>query len=128
MSTILKAFCPVCQTTIDVPYVLVGATVPCPSCSNRVVPQVALGTSYPETGYQMTFSDFSQLLTNKDSASSVADLLFAWYGHTAVTTGEGTLVKSREGEIVDLVELHQQVQQDSAKQLAVYRAAMALWR
>ncbi len=110
------------------PYILLGAATSCPSCGKRVVPQVPVGTSYPKTDYQITFADFQQLVTTEAYRSSVGGLLLEWYGYRIVGAGDSSAVLSREGENVDLVELHQQIQGDSVKQRALYGAAMALWR
>lgn len=128
MKPTVEAVCPLCGARINVPYVLLGAVTACPSCGETAVPHVAVGTSYPRTDYQITFSDFQQLVTTKAYRSSVGELFLEWYGYRIVGDGDSTAVLSRVGENVDLLELHQQIQGDSLKQRALYQVAMALWR
>ena len=124
----VEVLCPACGTRIDVPYILLGTVTSCPSCGKRVVARVSTGTTYPSTGYQITFADFQQLVTNKAYKASAGDLLFEWYGYRIVGSGDSSSVLSREGENVDLIKLHRQIQGDSVKQSVLYRVAMALWR
>lgn len=124
----IKARCPVCGGAFEVPYILLGAPTVCPFCGETVVPEIPVGTVYPRTEYELPFRDFQQLLSERAYKSAIGELLARWFDYAIGGEGEATVVCSRAGEAVDLVELHRQIQEDSAKQHEVYKAAMALWR
>jgi hypothetical protein len=43
----------------------------CPSCGQTVVPQVPVGTVLPDTGCQMTYMDFRQLLGSRNERVAI---------------------------------------------------------
>lgn len=128
MSPTVHARCPACGEMLEVPYILLGAAMVCTSCGRTVVPEVPVGTVYPRTEYAITFRDFQQLVGGSDYGPAIGELLALWFGYEIGGEGEASVVRSRRGEPVDLVELHRRIQADSAKQQEIYRAAMALWR
>jgi hypothetical protein len=117
-----------CHSGFDILFIQLGAPIPCTFCGQKIVPKMVAGTAYPNTGYQITFADFEQLLTDHRYRPSVAELLSQWYGYEVAPDGESISVRSKEGAPIDLVWLHRRIQRDSAKQHTLYKAAMALWR
>ena len=128
MSGNVKVVCPVCRKEFEVSYVLLGAPISCPGCGETIVPVVPVGAVYPRTEYEMTFSDFRQLVTARAYRSAVAQLVADWFDYELKDYGESTIVKSRDGETLGLLEVHRNIQEDSARQRELYRTAMALWR
>jgi RNA polymerase subunit RPABC4/transcription elongation factor Spt4 len=128
MISTVENHCPRCGASVDVPYILLGATATCPSCGQHVVTQVAVGASYPNTRFEMTFADFEQLVRHSARGSHVDKLLSEWYGHRLVTDGNSSAIVSHGGEVVDLLDLHKEIQGDPLRQRALYRTAMAVWR
>lgn len=124
----IQACCPACGGMVEIPYILLGAPIVCPSCGKTAVPEVPVGTVYPRTEYEITFRDFQQLLSNSSYRPSIGELLVRWFDYEVRVKGETAVVRSRRGQAVDLLELHPQIQEDSAKQHAIYKTAMAFWR
>ncbi len=117
-----------CHGGFDIPFIQLGAPIYCTSCGQKIVPKMTAGATYSNTGYQITFADFQQLLTNHRYRPSVAELLSQWYGYEVAPDEESFSVRSKEGAPIDLEWLHRRIQVDSAKQHTLYQAAMALWR
>lgn len=128
MSRYVKAVCPICRTDLKVPFVLLGAPMSCASCGKSIVPAVPVGTIYPRTGYEITFGDFQLLVTTRAYRSAVAKLLARWFDCEIMGDGDATIVRSHQGESLNLVSLHRKIQEDATKQRELYGTAMALWR
>ncbi len=117
-----------CEHRFEIPYILLGAPISCPSCGKEVVPKMSTGTTYPDTAYQVTFADFELLLTNHRYRPSISRLLSRWFGYEIVANGESVSVRSEQGDEINLLWLHRRIQGDTVKQHELYQAAMALWR
>jgi hypothetical protein len=124
----MHTVCQNCAASLDTPYVLLGAATVCPSCGERTIPQVPVGTYYPSTGYEITFADFQRLLSDSDYRLSVAPLLRQWFGYELEVSGDGVRIRSRDGQEIDPLSLHQSIQEDSSQQYTLYQTAMSLWR
>lgn len=124
----MHTVCQNCGASLDTPYVLLGAAAECPSCGERTVPRVPVGTFYPERGYEISFADFRRLLSDPDYRPSVAPLLRRWFGYELEASGDVVRIRSQNGEEVDPLSLHLSIQEDSSKQSSLYRTAMTLWR
>jgi hypothetical protein len=107
---------------------MLGAAAECHSCGARTIPKVPTGTSFPLTGYEITFAAFQQLLFDPAYRPSVAPLLRRWFGYELEVSGDAVLIRSRDGDEVAPLSLHQNIQEDSSKQYTLYQAAMNLWR
>lgn len=128
MTPIVLARCPNCGRKVEVPYILLGTATSCPSCGETVVPEVPVGTVYPRTNYQISYHDFQQLVAGRAYKPAIGELLARWFDYELSGNGGSSSVRSRDGENIDLVELHMRIQEDPAKQQEIYRIAMALWR
>ena len=124
----MDTICQSCGAKIDVPYSLIGATITCPECGKRIVPQAVAGTRPSNTGYEITFSDFHRLLSDPEYRPAIAPLLREWFGYELEPLGNSISIRAGDGGEVDELTLHQRIQSDEAKQSALYRAAMTLWR
>lgn len=124
----MDTICQTCGSRIDIPYIMLGAAVTCLECGARTVPRAAPGSRPANTGYEITFADFNQLLSYPGYRSSIAPLLREWFGYELETRGDSVSVRTRDGEDVDELTLHRRIQGDESKQGALYRAAMTLWR
>jgi len=113
---------------MDVPYILIGAARECPQCGKRTIPRIPDGTTFPYTGYEIKFADFQQLLSDDAYRPSIAPLLHQWFGYDVERSGDTVRIRSRDGEEVDALSLHQRIQSDDSKQYSLYQAAMSLWR
>jgi hypothetical protein len=76
------------------------------------------------TGYKVTLSAFRQLIKSPSSRTAIAPLLKTWFGYDIV---DETLVRSSEGQSINLEALHTRIQNDPQKQYELYQAAMELW-
>ena len=124
----MDTVCSQCGATLDTPYVLIGAAIECPSCGKRTIPEVQVGTRYPDTGCEITFASFQQLLSYAAYRPSIARLLYQWFGYKVEASGDAARILSRGGEEVDQLLLHRSIQEDGPKQSTLYQAAMSLWR
>jgi len=125
----VDTICQYCNARIDTPYVFLGATTICQRCGERTIPKLAVGALRPaDTGYEITFSDFHQLLSDPGYRNSIAPLLREWFGCELEPLGDAVRILAGDGNEVDELQLHRRIQGDSAKQSALYRAAMSLWR
>ena len=80
------------------------------------------------TGYEMSLDDFQRLVSEPSSQVVVAPLLSDWYRYQIFGQGPETVVRSANGQVIDLRVLHRQIQVDSSKQYTIYQRAMDLWR
>lgn len=128
MNIQIETRCPLCKSSIDLPYILIGVEMTCSSCGKSIVPEIPIGTAYPQTEYQLTFSDFKQLVTSKGYRGIIGALLSRWFGYKIKNEGEGAIIWAPDGERIDLLELHRAIQDDEAKRHELYNAAAALWR
>ena len=124
----MEAICQFCGIRNDIPYILVGAAVICQACGECNVLRTLFETRPPDTGYRITFSDFHQLLAYPEYRPSIAPLLRGWYGYELEQVGESVRIRAQDGEEVDELTLHKRIQGEAAKQAALYRAAMTVWR
>lgn len=107
---------------------LLGARQECKACHNIVVATTPEGTRIPVTGYEISFRDFENLLTDSDYRASISPLLANWFGYVIKSGGECFKIFAPDGNEVDPVELHQRIQANSKHQYQLYQAAMSLWR
>ena len=124
----MHTVCQNCGASLDTPYILLGAAAECPSCGESTIPQVPVGTRYPQTGFELKFADFQRLLSDADYVPSLAPLLRQWFGYCLESSGGVTRIRSQSGAEVDPLSLHLSIQEDSSKQYTLYQAAMSLWR
>jgi hypothetical protein len=113
---------------MDTPYILLGVDVECSACGKRTIPRVPVGTYYPITGYEITYANFQQLLSDTAYRPSIAPLLRQWFGYEIDAAGESIRIRSGSGAEIDMLSLHRRIQADSSRQYALYQAAMTLWR
>jgi hypothetical protein len=100
----------------------------CPSCAQRIRPEVPVGTEYPDTGYGITLEHFRQLLDNGVARPVMSALLDRWYGYEIGSDAGLPTVQTRAGDRVDIMELHREIQGDPTRQRELYGVAMSLWR
>jgi hypothetical protein len=128
LEVFVDTVCQSCSSRIDIPYILLGAAMTCHECGVLTIPQALPDSRPPDTGYQITFSDFHQLLSYPGYRASIAPLLRDWFGYELEMHGDSVCIQTHDGKVVDELTLHQKIQDDELKQSALYRAAMTLWR
>lgn len=124
----MDTICQSCGARMDTPYILLGAATVCQGCGERTIPQALAGARPPDTGYEITFSDFHQLLSYSGYRASIAPLLREWFGYELEPLADAVRIRAPDGKEVDELALHRRIQGDRSKQSALYRAAMSLWR
>ena len=82
----------------------------------------------PNTGRELTFSDFIRLLQAESSRRIIAPLLKEWFEYRVVGKGNGPRVIDTAKIPVDMLKLHIGIQEDERMQRSLYQAAMSLWR
>ncbi len=124
MPLLVDVQCPECGHGSRGEYRRLGSDVVCAGCGKTTVPSLPVGGAIPMTGWELTFADFASLVSEPAYRSEIEPLLSAWFGYRVRGTG---LVTS-QGEAVDLLSVHLQIQDDEQQQLALYQTAMSLWR
>jgi hypothetical protein len=99
----------------------------CHKCGERTIPKPLLGARPSNTGYEITFSDFHQLLSYPGYRTSIAPKLREWFGYELEFLGDAVRILTPDGSEIDELVLHQRIQGDELKQSSLYRAAMTLW-
>jgi len=107
---------------------MLGAAVECPACRESVVPEVLVGTSYPNTGYEITFRNFCQLLTYPPYRPHVLPSIHEWFSYDAPLTPSGFSIVAADGSSVSPLTVHLSIQSAPQRQYALYQTAMSLWR
>ena len=81
-----------------------------------------------KTGYELTLSDFSQLLSYPAYRKEVAPLVQDWFGYEVVPTGGGFELHDGRGVGISPKVVHEAIQADRDRQYRIYQVAMSLWR
>jgi hypothetical protein len=125
---IVDVQCPNCSRPSEIEYRRLGSGILCSGCQTSTVPFVATGGSYPNTQWELNFHDFLMLVRDRDSREQVEPLLHAWFRYRLRGAGLETQILDSGSQSLDLLAVHLAIQDDSAKQLSLYQAAMSLWR
>jgi len=128
MRSTLKLVCPECQQEVETTYVLLGADTICPECKRSVKLQDFVGLVYPNTGYELSFRQFQQLLEEPHCRDVVRGFLNQNLGVNLKYPNDGLAIGSGMSDAIDHLNLHLRIQDDAALQLSLYRLAMSLWR
>jgi hypothetical protein len=86
------------------------------------------GSVFPDTGWELTFDDFIQLIQGDSSRATIGPLLKQRFGYRVAGKGKASRVVDAKRALVDLLSLHLQIQRDKPLQRDLYQAAMSLWR
>jgi hypothetical protein len=124
----IQVACPRCGKPGVVAYRRLGLVTDCAGCGRKTIPLVPLGTSFPDTGRELTFEDFCQLLAQDTRAAGIRRLLGEWFGYRVRRQGGTCRIVDGARAPVDLQALHLRIQDDKTKQRELYNIAMALWR
>jgi hypothetical protein len=124
----MEVRCTTCGAAMDVPYYRIGLSITCSKCGEVTVPRIPLGTTYPNTGYQITYSDFIQLLTYPAYRAGIVPLIEEWFDCQVLESDDDPLLRTRAGQALPCAEVHEQIQTDPQKQFTLYQRAMSLWK
>ena len=83
--------------------------------------------SKQRTGYEITLSDFRELISCPPYQADTRDWLRHWLGYDIRGASENAVVTDSEGRTIDMDELHAKIQSDPRKQNSIYNLAMTLW-
>jgi hypothetical protein len=97
-------------------YVRLGAVARCPQCSVLMVPRIPNGGRIPIHGYEVTYTDFRQLIEDVEYRKVISHLLNEWFAYSIVEDGQNVLVKNKAGEKIDMLSLHLGIQADANRQ------------
>jgi hypothetical protein len=122
-----RTVCQSCGAAIRTPVILLGGMAKCPKCRERTVPVVPVGGKYPCTGFEITYSQFCQLLEYPEYRVVVAPLIVEWFGYTVAETTAGIRLLNPAGEALDMLRVHLMIQADGPRHQALYQLAMSLW-
>jgi hypothetical protein len=125
----MRVFCDNCLTEFEVPYWRLGSVVRCPACSQSVLLERAHIRAYTPSGYEVTFSDFIQLVTDPYYRATILPLLRDAFGFELIEPIQGGEIRFRgpDGIVQDALEVHARIQGDPARQQRLYNNAMTLW-
>jgi hypothetical protein len=124
----IQVECPKCGRRRVVAHRRLGLVMACDGCGRETIPQVPEGTRYPDTGYELTFHDFRQLVAQDTRAAGIRRLLREWFGYRVLRRGGACRVMDGAQANVDLLALHLRIQDDATRQRELYNVAMDLWR
>ena len=128
MTAIVQVECPECGHRSPIEYRRVGYPTVCEGCNKEVTLRMADVGEIPNTGRELTFSDFIRLLQAESSRRIIAPLLKEWFEYRVVGKGNGPRVIDTAKIPVDMLKLHIGIQEDERMQRSLYQAAMSLWR
>src|SRR5690349_9508797 len=117
----MRVFCDNCSAEFDVSYWRLGSDYPCPSCALLVHLDREHVRTYSESGYEVTFADFIQLVTDSYYSPTILPLLRAWYGIEPIEPGKGgtdseVLFRDADGNRYEVLEIHGRIQNDPPRQ------------
>lgn len=124
----MTVLCPACNHTIKSVYMMLGVETVCPSCGKSVRLEQFASNDFPNTGYEITFSDFQQLLNVASYRPGFKKFLSQNLELKIRETNNILIICSTDGEALDLLSLHLRIQNEPSLQLSIYRLAMSLWR
>ena len=124
----VDTYCPHCDASLQTPYIMMGVPLGCTGCLETIIPSARLGSTYPDTGCELTYSDFIQLVKTESYRETIGPMLHRWFGVTISNGAEGVLLLNSVGEALDALWLHKEVQSDADRQNTIYNAAMSFWR
>ena len=128
MSAIVSVECTECGYVSRTEYRLLGCVMACSRCHREFLPRVPEGSVLPDTGWELTFGDFIQLVQSDSSRATIGPLLKQWFGYRIAGKGKASRVADTKKALVDLLSLHLEIQRDEPRQHDLYQAAMSLWR
>ena len=130
----MKVLCRYCNSEMDIPYWMQGASIECSSCSRVAIPAPKQHVPIPPSGYEITFSSFVELLTDSASRKQTLQLTGAWASKLEQLTAEGRRVASASPEEKMLLDIHRAIQTEptesskSGIRYELYQFGMSLWR
>lgn len=79
------------------------------------------------SGYEITFKDFYQLIVNKDEIERTRPLLERLLDCTVVMVDGRIVLKEKAGALIPYEVAHFTIQANPAKQYELYQLAMMIW-
>ena len=128
MTLSVSTECPSCSYRIATPYTALGLQIACPKCSGDVVPTVVRGSTFPNTGCHIRYHDFVELISDPNTQGPLSTMLVGWFGHIICGAHTETEIMSSSGAVLDLYQVHLQIQDDDTKRGELYNFAMSIWR
>jgi hypothetical protein len=127
----MRFSCDSCLAEFDVPYWRLGSSYSCPSCGHSFRLERAHIRAYTPSGYEVTFTDFVQLVTDPYYRETILPLIRSWFNFEPVKQaegGEGELqFRDAVGKLYDALEVHARIQNEPSWQRQLYNNAMTLW-
>lgn len=127
-TAIITANCTRCNLPFSTHYQRIGFGMRCPACFEVTAVESPIGVSLPDTGWELTYQEFRQLIEESSSRRAVSKLLTEWFGYRIENSGRETWLKNDRAEAIDPWWLHSLIQNDPQKRYRIYQTAMALWR
>ena len=128
MRVVVDVQCPDCAHTSRIEYRRLGSPAPCAGCHTETLAHVPAGAAYPNTQWELNFREFLMLVREPASRKSVQRLFHEWFGYQLRDVGNEIQIVDPADQSLDPLAVHLEIQDDSAKQLSLYRTAMSLWR
>ena len=126
----MRVFCDTCSAEFVVPYWRLGSDYPCPACSRSVSVDRDHVRRYTESGYEVTYSDFIQLVTDSYYSETILPLVREWLGLERVEWDKGAgevWFRGSDGTRYEAFRVHALIQNDATRQRQFYNNAMTLW-
>jgi hypothetical protein len=123
-TAIAQVECPICKAAFSFEYHLLGSQHRCPGCTRWIVPLVPQGGFFPQSGIELQYGDFLQLLPEVEFQA----LVERWFGYSVARDGDSAVIHNAANERIELLWIHRRIQSDQAKAGEMYNLAMTLWR
>ena len=123
---LIETVCRECGAAMQTPYMLIGAGTRCASCGSFVVPKAKGVMS--DTGRQITFGSFVQLLTYDGFREHALPLVALWFPEVQELVRAGQQIEPGSAEESALLRIHREIQADPDRQGKLYNRSMDLRR
>jgi ribosomal protein S18 acetylase RimI-like enzyme len=106
----------------------------CPPFRSRQTPGIGTIDNFCQrlnamnTGYEVTYRDFRQLLSDPDYRAEITPLIRKWFGCEVVPVEDSFMLRDPSGAEVSPHAVHEAIQADPDRQYTLYQKAMNLWR
>lgn len=81
-----------------------------------------------KTGYEISWSDFQQLLSEPTYRQKIAPLIRDWFGYQLIPLEKSVSLRDSFGTEVSTKRVYDAIQADVKQQYDLYQVAMSLWR
>jgi len=121
--------CKNCNSKINIEYKYLGLKINCPNCDFPLELGSENYTPTSLTGYEITFRNFKQLISDNKSNKKILLLIEKIFDYKTIESKNNYIAfVNHENEFIPLEFLHVSIQNDKRNKKAIYQEAMNIWR